>query len=272
MTLSIHRPMIMGILNITPDSFSDAGLFKGKDSAIKHALDMANEGADIIDIGGESTRPGAERISAEEQISRVIPVIEAICSQLPPQFPISIDTTLSEVARIACETGANIINDISAGEDDPEMFALAAELNLPLILMHKQGSPEAMQISPHYDNVVEDIRAYLLGRADKAKEAGMVSTNIIIDPGIGFGKTNEQNLLLMNNLNRFVDTGYAVLLGTSRKKFLKKISKVEDSRGLVGATCATTVMAIMAGVQIIRVHDVKQNKQALEVAYAMGQI
>ena len=264
-----NRPMIMGILNVTPDSFSDGGDFIEQGKAVAHGLDMVEDGADILDIGGESTRPGAARIDAEEQIRRVIPVIKELMKSLPDFFPISIDTTLHRVAEVAVEAGATMINDISSGEDDENIFLLAASTGVPIVLMHKQGTPENMQQEPHYENVVEEVKTYLLERAKKAETLGVEKEQIILDPGIGFGKTKEHNLQLMNNLDRFVETGYSVLLGASRKAFLKKLSDVEDPRGLVGATCATTVMAIMAGVHIIRVHDVKQNKQALEVAFAM---
>jgi dihydropteroate synthase len=266
----ISRPLIMGILNITPDSFSDGGEFFDRDKAAAHALELVEEGADILDLGGESTRPGAERIDADRQIDRVLPVIEELFKALPQGYPVSIDTTLAAVAEQAIQAGASIINDISAGEDDESMFPLAAATGVDIILMHKQGAPATMQERPCYDNVVEELREYLLARAAVAQQTGVRQQNIIIDPGIGFGKTREHNLAIMENLKRFVDTGYPVLLGASRKSFLKKLSHVEDSRGLVGATCATTVMGLMAGVRILRVHDVKQNRQALDVAYALN--
>lgn len=265
----IRRPLIMGILNITPDSFSDGGAFLERDRAVSHATEMIEAGVDILDIGGESTRPGSERVDANRQIDRVLPVIEELFKSLPRGYPVSIDTTLAAVAERAILAGASIINDISAGEDDAAMFPLAAQTGVEIILMHKQGAPATMQEHPCYDNVVEEVREYLLVRAAAAQQAGVLQQKIIIDPGIGFGKTLEQNLQIMENLKYYVDTGYPVLLGASRKSFLKKLSHVENSRGLVGATCATTVMGLMAGVRILRVHDVKQNRQALDVAYAL---
>lgn len=265
----IRRPLIMGILNITPDSFSDGGNYLERDTAVKHALEMVDEGADILDIGGESTRPGSQRVGADQQIERVVPVIKQLAGTLPQDFPISIDSTLAAVADQAIRAGASIINDISAGEDDAAMLPLAAATGVHIILMHKQGTPATMQAHPSYDNVVEQVREYLLARAAAARQAGIHEENIIIDPGIGFGKAFEHNMEIMENLTRFIDTGYQVLLGTSRKSFLKKLSNIEDNLGLVGATCATTVLGVMAGVRILRVHDVRQNRQAVEVAWAL---
>ena len=267
----IRRPLIMGILNITPDSFSDGGNYLERDTAVKHALEMVDEGADILDIGGESTRPGSQRVGADRQIERVVPVIEQLAGTLPQDFPISIDSTLAAVADQAIRAGASIINDISAGEDDTAMLPLAAATGVHIILMHKQGTPATMQAHPSYDNVVEQVREYLLARAAAARQAGIHEGNIIIDPGIGFGKAFEHNMEIMENLTRFIDTGYQVLLGTSRKSFLKKLSNIEDNLGLVGATCATTVLGVMAGVRILRVHDVRQNRQAVEVAWALSE-
>ena len=264
-----RRPLIMGILNITPDSFSDGGEFFDPDKAVAHALKLVDDGADILDLGGESTRPGSERVGADEQIERVLPVIEQLVRHLPEGFPLSIDTTLAAVGDRAIRAGASIVNDISAGEDDEDMLTMVAAAGVDIILMHKQGSPATMQENPEYENVVEDIRHYLLERVAAARRTGVKQENIVIDPGIGFGKTLEHNLRLMENLNRFVDTGYPALLGASRKSFLKNLGQVQDSRDLAGATCATTVIGIQAGVRIFRVHDVKENRQALEVAWAL---
>ncbi len=265
----IKKPLIMGILNVTPDSFSDGGQFDKTKPAVKHALDMMYEGADIIDVGGESTRPGSERVNAEQQILRVAGIIKSIREIALEEVEISIDTTLSEVAEAAIDAGASIINDVSAGTDDPLIFELAADKNLPIILMHMQGSPQTMQLKPVYEDVVEDIRAYLLERAEKAIAAGIKEDNIAIDPGIGFGKTQEHNMQLMSNLDRFVDTGLPVLLGASRKRFMGAICEGVESEELVGATCATTVAGVNAGVQMFRVHDVRPNRQAADVAWAI---
>lgn len=259
----------MGILNVTPDSFSNEGEHFDNAIAVEHAIAMVQAGADIIDIGGESTRPGAKRVSLEEQVNRVVPVIHSLQGKIPTYIPISIDTTSSEVARQAVSAGASIINDVSAGREDMNMFALAAELGVPYILMHMQGQPKDMQDAPNYVDVLKEIMSFLLGQAEAAETAGVKKGNIFIDPGIGFGKTKQNNLDLIANLHLFVETGYGVLLGASRKRFMGSICQVEKFSELVGATCATTALAVMAGVDIIRVHDVRENRQALDVAYAL---
>lgn len=261
------RPLIMGILNVTPDSFSDGGRFISTSVAVEYGLRMLDEGADIIDIGGESTRPGAFRVSATDQMARVVPVVEQLVRHSTGKSTISIDTTLAEVAAAALRAGASLINDVSAGRDDPDMFRLAAAHKCAIILMHMQGTPATMQANPVYQDVVEDVLAFLLARADAALAAGVKQQNIIIDPGIGFGKTLEHNLELMQNLRRFTTTGYPVLLGASRKRFLKAICNEQQSGRLAGATCATTVLGVQAGVSIFRVHDVRENRQAADVAW-----
>jgi len=263
----IKNPLIMGILNVTPDSFSDGGQFDETQPAVKHALDMMYEGADIIDVGGESTRPGSERVDAEQQILRVSEIIKSIREIALDEIEISIDTTLSKVAEAAIDAGASIINDVSAGTDDPQILELAADKDVPIILMHMQGNPQTMQVKPVYDDVVEDIRAYLLDRVETAMTAGVKQENIAIDPGIGFGKTQEHNMQLMNRLYRFVDTGLPVLLGASRKRFMSAICEGVEPHDLVGATCATTVIGVNAGVKMFRVHDVRPNRQAADVSY-----
>jgi len=266
----INKPLIMGILNVTPDSFSDGGQFDKTQPAVKHALGMMYEGADIIDVGGESTRPGSERINADEQILRVAETIKSIREIALEEVEISIDTTLSEVAEAAIDAGASVINDVTAGTDDPQILELAADRNVPVILMHMQGNPQTMQSNPVYDDVVEDVRAYLLERVEIAITAGIKQENIAIDPGIGFGKTQDHNMQLISNLGRFVDTGLPVLLGTSRKRFMGAICEGAESDELVGATCATTVTGVNAGVQMFRVHDVRPNRQAADVAWAIN--
>jgi len=263
-----NRPLIMGILNVTPDSFSDGGDFLDHTVAVTHALQMAQDGADIIDVGGESTRPGAQRVPAAEQIKRVVPVIQALRAKLPRHIIISIDTTSAEVARAACAAGAGIVNDIAAGEEDANILQLAAESGLQLILMHKQGTPQSMQQNPVYGDVVEEVRSYLLSRADSAIQAGVKQENLILDPGFGFGKTFEHNLLLLTNLSRLSGTGYPIMIGTSRKSFLSRLCNNEERKDLVGSTCATTAMGVLAGIKLFRVHDVKANRQAADIAYA----
>ncbi len=267
--LQQNKPLIMGILNLTPDSFSDGGSHSDRGSAVQSALQMVREGADIIDVGGESTRPGSKPVSPAEQIRRVESVIAALRKTLPAEVPISIDTTLSEVAEAAVEAGASILNDVRAGGDDDEMFRLAGRRNLPLVLMHMQGDPLTMQQNPQYDDVVGEIRSFLVDRARLSEQFGVAGNQIVIDPGLGFGKTKEHNKELMANLKAFVDTGYPVLLGASRKRFLGAINREEEPRNLVGATCATTVLGVQAGVRIFRVHDVMANRQAADVAYSL---
>lgn len=264
-----ERPLIMGILNATPDSFSDGGLFLDPVRAVNHALRMAEEGVDIIDIGGESTRPGAEPVGAEEQIARVIPIVEVLRRSLSADILISVDTSRSRVAEAALAAGADIVNDVSAGRDDPEMLSCAARLGSPIVLMHMQGAPKTMQDNPCYGNVVEEVLEFLEARALLAREAGIPGENIIIDPGIGFGKFKQDNLRLMAELGRFVETGYTVLLGTSRKRFMGAICGEARPAELLGATVATTAWGVAKGVRIFRVHDVRENRQAADVAAAI---
>ena len=268
---SSEKPLIMGILNVTPDSFSDGGHFNNITSALMQVEKMLNDGADIIDIGGESTRPYSISVSSGEQVQRVIPIIKAIRKQLSSTVQISIDTRLSSVAKLALAEGANIINDISAGYNDPNILNVAADYDCPIILMHIKGTPQTMQDNPSYDNVVPDVLASLHISAERAKQAGIKQNKIILDPGIGFGKTNEHNLTLLGHLNQFVETGYPILLGTSRKKFLNKITSTEKPEDLALATAVTSALAVMAGVKMLRVHDVKENRQAVDVAWAIKQ-
>ncbi|MEQ1559373.1 MAG: dihydropteroate synthase [Methyloglobulus sp.] len=265
-----NKPLIMGILNVTPDSFSDGGKYIHIDSALRQVEQVLAGGADIIDIGGESTRPGAEPVSSEEQIQRVVPVISAIVKQFPGAT-ISIDTTLSTVAEAALIAGATLINDVSAGQHDPAILSLAAKYDAPIILMHSQGSPKTMQDNPHYTNVITEVIDFLKARITAAVNAGIAKENILIDPGIGFGKRKQDNLDLLANLEQFVALGYPVLLGTSRKRFMGSLCNVAEPSGLVNATVATTVLGIMAGVKVFRVHDVKENRQAADVAWAIWQ-
>lgn len=265
------RPMIMGILNATPDSFSDGGRFQDLEDAVMHALNMVSEGADIIDIGGESTRPGSDKIIAAEQIRRVLPIISELRKQLPEHVLISIDTTSAAVAVAALAAGAGMINDVSAGRDDPEIVKVVAAHDCPYVIMHMQGTPKTMQDNPAYTDVVEEIRDFLLARAEHVQAMGIRGENIIIDPGIGFGKTKKHNLELLANLHRIVDTGYPVLLGTSRKRFMGSLCAGVGPDQLTGATCATTALGVVAGVRIFRVHDVRENRQAADVAYGIMQ-
>ena len=265
--VNFTKPMIMGILNVTPDSFSDGGAYPSTSDAVAHAEMMAHQGADIIDIGGESTRPGAQRVSAQEQIRRIVDVVGEVRRTLPSEILISIDSTLSEVAEAAIAAGASLINDVTAGTDDKEMFSLAADKKVPICLMHMQGRPDNMQDNPQYDNVLDEVLSFLMRQAEKAKKVGINDKNIIIDPGIGFGKTTEHNLILLKNLSKVVATGYLVMLGTSRKRFMGDICNLEEEGQRIPATCATTALGVLAGAHIFRVHDVWQNRQALDVAW-----
>ena len=273
MTEAIYRqcetPLIMGILNVTPDSFSDGGQYNDPQKAVAHAMEMVAQGADIIDVGGESTRPGAESINTDEQLSRVIPVISALSNVLPAGFPISIDTTDSEVARLSVIAGVNWLNDISAAEDSPEMLTLAAKHDLPIVLMHRKGKSVTMQNDPYYDDVCEEVFSYLQSRAEQAMSEGVAEDKIILDPGIGFGKRFEDNVQLLANLSSLCDKPYPVLLGTSRKRFLSTICHQDQASRLGVATAATTALAVQSGARIMRVHDVLENRQAADVAWAI---
>jgi dihydropteroate synthase len=263
------RPLIMGILNVTPDSFSDGGMFYDSAKAVQRAQLMVEEGADIIDVGGESTRPGSDPVEVEEQLARVLPVIETLDCQLSPRRMISVDTTRAEVAEAALKAGADLINDISAGTDDPRMFETVAKWGVPMVLMHMKGTPKTMQDSPSYVDVVGEVILFLEGQAAKARQAGIAQENVIIDPGIGFGKRREDNLRLMASLERFVETGYPVLLGTSRKRFMGAICGETRPTELLGATIATTALGVAKGVKVFRVHDVRANRQAADVIAAI---
>ncbi len=259
----------MGILNVTPDSFSDGGHYADLESAVMHGMRMVDQGADIIDIGGESTRPGSASVSEQEQMRRVLGVIEELRRRIPPSLPISIDTTSSAVAEAALDAGADWINDTSAGLDAPDMLSLAAERGVPIVLMHRQGMPASMQDNPNYQDVVAEVRTFLLERADAALTAGVLKQDILIDPGIGFGKLKEHNLALLAGLSDLAGTGIPILLGTSRKRFMGSICNETEASRLAAATCATTALGVMAGVQVFRVHDVAENRQAADVARAI---
>ncbi len=265
------KPLIMGILNITPDSFSDGGKFTDINEALQQVERMLAEGVDIIDIGGESTRPGSNPVAAADQQKRVIPVITAIRQQLKSSILISIDTTSSEVAKAALAAGANIINDVSAGQDDEAILALAAQTNAPVILMHSQGAPKTMQDNPFYNDVVREVIEFLKKRIHAALKAGIKKEKIAIDPGIGFGKRKQDNLDLLAHLDALVALGFPVLLGTSRKRFMGTICAVTEPSELVTATAITTALGVLAGVRIFRVHDIKENRQAADIAWAIKQ-
>ena len=255
--------LVMGVLNVTPDSFSDGGEFFDPGKAVEHGLKMAADGAAIIDVGGESTRPGSASVSANEQIQRVVPVIEALCEKT--DMPVSIDTYKFEVAQAAVEAGAGMINDITALSDE-RMGELAAERQVPVVLMHIQGTPATMQIEPKYDDVVGEVLEFLLGRAKRAEKFGVSKDMIFIDPGIGFGKTTEHNLSLLRNIDKFVTAGYRVLVGTSRKRFIGQITGKEKPAERIFGTAATVALCAAAGVSIVRAHDVAEMVDVVKVA------
>ena len=257
------QSLIMGILNITPDSFSDGGDFFEKNIAIDRALEMVEQGADIIDIGGESTRPFSDSVSLKEEISRVIPVIEGICKE--SDVCISIDTTKSKVASEALEAGASLINDISAMEIDSLMVDVALKFNCPIVLMHMKGIPKNMQDNPQYQSLISDIKEYLLARIDFVVSKGIDRNKIIIDPGIGFGKTVENNFEIINNLDQFVKMNFPVLLGASRKSFIGVSLNLPEKDRLEGSIAAN-IIGLQKGAKIFRVHDVVETNRAMVIA------
>ena len=258
----------MGIVNATPDSFSDAGQFMGIEDHIAHARQLIAQGADILDIGGESTRPGSRRVGADEQIGRVMPVIEAIRRE--SDIAISLDTTLSAVAAAACAGGDIIINDIAAGLEDPGILTLAASRKLPVILMHMKGEPGTMQANPQYADVTREVAEFLGARAQAAIAAGVERRRIILDPGIGFGKTVEHNLELLRELADIVRLGFPVLIGTSRKRFIGAITNVDDPADRVTGSCVSAAWAVVQGARIVRAHDVAQNVHAVRTIEAIA--
>jgi dihydropteroate synthase len=246
----------MGILNVTPDSFSDGGQFTSITSAVAQAKMMVSAGADLIDIGGESTRPGSKGTSETEQIARVVPVISAIRRELT--IPISIDTTRAAVAAAALDAGANLVNDISAGRDDPALLLLVAARQVPIILMHMQGTPATMQDNPAYGDVVAEVGKFLFERARLAQTVGVRRADVLIDPGVGFGKTVEHNLQLLHGLPELAALGLPIVVGTSRKGFIGKITGEADPTDRLMGTAATVAWAAANGAAMVRVHDVAE--------------
>jgi len=249
-----ERTYIMGVLNVTPDSFSDGGKYYSFDRAVEHGLEMAEDGADILDVGGESTRPFSQRVSVQEEIDRVVPVIEALNKEV--NLPISIDTYKSEVAKYALDAGASIVNDISALRFDPELGPLVAERGVPVILMHMKGRPEDMQKDPQYDDVVGEITEFLRDAVARATQSGIPKEHVVVDPGIGFGKTFDHNLVILRDLSRFEVLDRPLLVGTSNKSFIGHVLDRPVEERAVG-TMATVAVAVMNGAHMVRVHDVK---------------
>lgn len=267
--LSLDRPRIMGILNVTPDSFSDGGDLSSVDLAVERARAMARD-ADILDIGGESTRPGADPVPVDDEIGRTVPVIEAIRGA-GIETPISIDTRKAPVAEAALDAGADLVNDVSALSHDGAMAAIVARRGVPICLMHAQGDPKTMQESPAYEDVVLDVAAYLEDRIKAAQAAGIERRNLIVDPGIGFGKTLQHNVSLLRHLSVYHDLGVPVLLGASRKRFIGTIGGGEAPKDRMPGSIAVALHAASHGVQIIRVHDVKETRQAMNLHLAINE-
>ncbi|RYD74550.1 MAG: dihydropteroate synthase [Sphingobacteriales bacterium] len=259
--VSLDEPKIMGILNLTPDSFYDGGKLADENAVLKQAEKMLKEGATFLDIGGYSTRPGADEVSIEEEKKRVIPAMEILVKNFPEAF-FSIDTYSSEVAREAIAAGAHIINDVSAGDDDSEMFQTVTELQVPYIIMHKNGSPKTMQIDPQYEDVVKEVIQYLSFKLEKLNKLGV--HDVIVDPGFGFGKNLEHNYQLLKNLNLFRMLGVPVLAGVSRKRMINQVLKTKPENALNGTTVANT-LALLQGASILRVHDVKEAREAVKI-------
>jgi dihydropteroate synthase len=261
-------PVLVGVLNVTPDSFSDGGDFLDPAKAAAHAAAMLDEGAGIIDVGGESTRPGSDRVPREEEARRVVPVIEEILANSPDAI-VSIDTYRAATAEAALGAGARIVNDVTALRGDPRMAGVVAEARCPVVLMHMLGEPKTMQHDPRYADVVREVRDFLAGRAEHAVAAGVEPENVILDPGIGFGKKLEHNLALLRHLDGLVALGFPVLVGASRKSSLGTITGVKEARDRVPGTVAANVIAYERGATLFRVHDVRLNREALAVARAI---
>ncbi len=269
-TIPPSPPLVMGILNITPDSFSDGGDYFTPDAAAAYALTMIAEGADIIDIGGESTRPGARPIPAEEQLRRVVPVVRALRAQ-DQKITISIDTRSASVAKAAIESGADVVNDVSALRDDAEMVDVVAASGATVVLMHRRGSSVDMQDGggPHYVDVIGEIAAFLSQRREFAVSRGIDPSRIVFDPGLGFGKRVEHNLMILRQLDRIVALGQPVLVGASRKRFVGEVLGVDEPKKRLAGSLACAVMAALAGAAILRVHDVRETVNAIRLCSAV---
>src|SRR5918997_908344 len=261
-------PVLVGVLNVTPDSFSDGGDFSDPERAVARAATMLDEGAHVIDVGGESTRPGSDPVSPDEEWRRVVPVIQGIVADRPEAI-VSIDTYRAKIAGAALEAGARVINDVTALRGDPRMADVVAGARCPVILMHMLGEPKTMQREPRYDDVVREVRDFLAKRVEHAAAAGVQEENIILDPGIGFGKTLEHNLVLLRHLDSLVELGFPVLVGASRKSFIGRLTGEEEARDRIPGTVAANVIACELGANFFRVNDVRANREALAVAWAV---
>ncbi|MFN3144805.1 MAG: dihydropteroate synthase [Paracoccaceae bacterium] len=268
--MTLDRPRLMGIVNVTPDSFSDGGQFHDREAAVAHAMAMAGQGADILDIGGESTRPGSDTVETEDEIARVVPVIAALSAAGAP--PVSIDTRKAAVARAALDAGAGLVNDVAAFTHDPALAPLAAERRVPVCLMHAKGDPKTMQDDPRYDDVLLDVYDFLAERVAMAEAAGIPRAQVVVDPGIGFGKTVAHNLALLRGLSLFHGLGCPILLGASRKRFIGTLGHAPNPADRAPGSIAVALAAVQQGVQICRVHDMEQTKQAVRLFSAATHI
>jgi dihydropteroate synthase len=259
---------LMGIVNVTPDSFSDGGLFLDAESAVAHGRELAAEGADVLDIGGESTRPGAEAVSAQDELMRVEPVVSALAGDQGPGIPVSIDTSKLAVAEAALDAGAAIVNDVTALRADPDLASLCGDRGCEVVLMHMLGDPRTMQEDPTYDDVVADVKGFLSERIDFATSEGIDEARIWVDPGVGFGKTVDHNLELLRRLPELAELGRPIVVGSSRKSFIGKLTGAPVDQRL-GGTIASSVLAYAGGARMLRVHDVGPMRQALTVAEAI---
>jgi dihydropteroate synthase len=262
-----RRPLVMGVLNVTPDSFSDGGRFAALESAVAQAEKLARDGAELIDIGGESTRPGSQRIEPDEQIRRIVPVLKAAAKRLPVVW--SVDTRSAKVAEAAMDAGTEVINDISAGRDDPRILRVAAERGAPVILMHMQGEPATMQDDPRYGDVMAEVKAFLAERMAAAEAAGVRREKIMLDPGIGFGKKLEHNLTLLREMKSLTSLGRPLVIGTSRKGFIGRIAGESEPSKRVMGTAASVAWSIANGAAIVRVHDVEPMIKVVRVVRAI---
>jgi dihydropteroate synthase len=260
-------PLLMGIVNVTPDSFSDGGVYADVDAAVDAGLDMAEQGAALLDVGGESTRPGSDAVPAEEEAKRVLPVVKALATALPGR--VSVDTYKARIAAQALEAGAYMVNDISALRMDPDMVAVVRDARCPVVLMHMLGEPKTMQIDPKYDDVVAEVYDFFVERLNWAVDHGLEERNLMIDPGLGFGKTTVHNVQILRNLEALRSLGRPIVLGASRKRFLGEILGIGQPRERDHATAATTVMGVMGGAHIVRVHEVRVNRDAARLAHAV---
>ncbi len=264
-TLELRRPLVLGIVNITPDSFSDGGRYLGEEAALAHALRLVEEGADLLDLGGESTRPGSSPVGLEEELRRLLPVVKRLAREVGERVPLSIDTTKAEVAQRCLDLGAHIINDITALQGDLAMGEVIRRSGAGVILMHMQGTPATMQQAPHYDDVVEEVANFLQARLHVAAGMGIAAQAVVLDPGIGFGKTDADNLALLAHLGKLQSLGCPVCLGVSRKGFLGRLLGREVQERLAGALAVTCHALVHRAAQILRVHDVRQTRDVVEM-------